>query len=94
MDHNQFMRAMIKLNETLCKLRLLGVDLSTPQGGDDGLESILAPDTTSQGLVYWKGRLVDARNVLETNPSHEAIIEYSKARVCVQKCEVNAGMNL
>ncbi len=48
MTHDEFMQAAIKLNEALCELLLLRVDLNVPQGADDGLESILASNTASQ----------------------------------------------
>ncbi len=51
MTHDEFIQITIKLNEATCKLRLLAEDVSIPQGGDDGLESILAPNMPSQEVL-------------------------------------------
>lgn len=91
MTHAQFMQIMTRLDRTLCKL-LLAVAENVPQRQDNALESTVGPVTASQGLVYWKAKLVDSRDVLETRPSREAILEYSKAQACVKELELCAGI--
>ena len=92
MTQDQFMQAMIKLDRMLCKLRLAVAEQTTPQRQDNGLESIVGPDTPPQGLSYWKGRLIDAWSAFEADSSREYACAVRYAQKKVNECEVNAGI--
>lgn len=49
MTHDQFMQALIKLDQALCRLLLLGKEVNLPPSPDIALETIVGPDTASQG---------------------------------------------
>lgn len=92
MTHDELMQYIVSIDRTLCKLLLAVAEQNVPQSQDNALESIVGPVTVSQGLPYWKGRLIDAWSALEANPTREYTCAVRYAQKKVNECEVNAGI--
>lgn len=79
MNHDQFMQAMIKLDQALCRLLLLGKDTNPPLSPDIALESIVGPDTAShEGLTAFHE--IDAAKIMSAVDLIGELEDYDEMR--------------